>query len=75
MIKENDIYDSLLFVVEDSGGHIFKIYLNGMVEGFGKGAKITNYAAPLFDAILSKLSDRPNIKAASRTGNEFQSVT
>lgn len=43
----------LLFLVRTKEGHEYKLYLNGMIEGFPEDVSIINCAAPLYCALYS----------------------
>ncbi len=45
--------DYVLFLLRTKDGHEYKLYLNGMGEGFPEGTLVINRAAPLYGFLYS----------------------
>lgn len=58
--------DELLFEVRGPCGKVWRLYLDGRIEGFPDGVTIQNYAFPLWAALAGKV----NCKRAIGIGAE-----
>ncbi len=47
--------DELLFELRGPDGHVWRLYLDGRVEGFAEGTTVVNHSLPLVLQLVGKV--------------------